>query len=206
MRSVIIVGPGPYTTKKDLDNLKAVSRYVDVVSVNAGTTLISDPEIVYSSDHQWWLENYRRIPKMSKGWTCCWKSCIQFGLRFIAPNPEYEEWQWGTTLCLKEGIINTAGNSGFAAINLCYHLGYKIVGLLGIDAKSKNGKSRIVEYPDYYNSNDWGTNGTWAKSFKDMSESIKYSVSPQRFKVVNLGQESPLEAFEKVSWKQFLRL
>ena len=75
-----------------------------------------------------WVEKWKRVGKMRRGNQPLDKNSVEWLI-----------WKDGATKGLqKEGISN--GNSGYGAINLAYHLGYKYVALVGIDGVGKNYK------------------------------------------------------------------
>ena len=93
----------------------------------------------------------------------------------------------------RPGYLRTGNNSGFAAINLAYHLGAKTIFLLGYDMQFKEGESHW--HNGYKIEN-------YEKVFKKMImyfESVVVPLEKHGIDIYNACPDSKIECFTKVS-------
>lgn len=125
------------------------------------------------------VKQYKRIGKMQKGLQPKDKNSAEWWL-----------WWSGATLGLQvdpEKISN--GNSGYGALNLAYHLGYKKIALVGIDGNAEPN----IHTKSYY------ANGY--KYLNEIFSSCEKQCIELGLEVVNLGE---LKVFKKMSLREWL--
>lgn len=102
--------------------------------MNDSWRLLPSCHHIWATDYRWWKHHIADIANDYEG--RCWTQEVQW------PKDQRPE-QWGIT-CLKADTgaaglsrdpetVHTGKNSGYAAINLAYHLGAKRILLLGYD-------------------------------------------------------------------------
>lgn len=95
--------------------------------------------------------------------------------------------------------LRDGGNSGYAAINLAYHLGAKKIVLLGFDMKVINGKSHFHEGYDVHKKPDQRVyERLMLPSFDSMADLLK----KQKVQVYNASPESAITCFQKIDLGQ----
>lgn len=143
-----IIASGPSACKKDAQSLKEICD--QVIAVNDSWRLLPSCDHLYGTDYKFWNHWIETITKDFDG--NCWTQNINW------PNDQKPE-AWGIT-CL-EGRVGAAGlsrnpkvlhtgeNSGYAAINLAFHLGAKRIILIGFDMSKDGEKSHwFGEHPE----------------------------------------------------------
>lgn len=135
MTTIGIIASGPSATMDDAQKLRSICD--QIIAVNDSWRLCRGIDGHYFNDHiygtdmKWWEWAIADITRDYDGEL--WTQRIQWTIE-----PE----EWGITclesepkpdICTEKGKIHTGQNSGFAAINLAWHLGAKTVILLGYD-------------------------------------------------------------------------
>lgn len=144
---IFIVGGGPSISGMDLTCLK------DEITIGINKAFFYfDPNIIFSMDRRFW--NWIELAEGNSGFT------PEIRDRFIEYDHGYKVWStvyphlftpdiiripalgekyWGEDLATGIGHGN---NSGFAALNLAYLLGFREIYLLGFDMKGHGGKQK----------------------------------------------------------------
>lgn len=104
-----------------------------VMVVNNSWQLAPWADVLYAGDLEWW-QRYGKDARSFQGekWTRCHIAARRYNINHIHRLR-------GFGLCRIPGHVNSGGNSGYQAVNLCYHLGAKKIILLGFDMHRQNG-------------------------------------------------------------------
>lgn len=95
--------------------------------------------------------------------------------------------------------VRDGGNSGYAAINLAYHLGAKKIILLGFDMKTIEGKSH---YHEGYEVGKKPDNKMYERLMLPSFDSISIALMQAKVKVYNASLESEIKCFQKIHLNQ----
>ena len=150
-----IVASGPSACSQDAQKLRECCDLI--IAINDSWRLCRNDtgdyfnDIIYGTDMKWWdyaigdiiREFDGELWTQRVGWT---KVPEELGIKCM-------ESECKPDLCTEPGKIHTGSNSGFAAINLAFHLKAKTVILLGYDMQMDGGKRHhsMVNRPDYLN-------------------------------------------------------
>lgn len=132
-----IVGGGPSLKGFDFERLKGRQ----VLAINRAFQVLPDAQAIYFSDRRFWLW-YREELAAHSGVRLSGK----WPNAKYDPDPlddiEYFEFAGREGLEIDYPLIRHGNNSGYAAINVAYHLGARTVVLMGFDMqRSKSGNS-----------------------------------------------------------------
>jgi uncharacterized Rossmann fold enzyme len=95
--------------------------------------------------------------------------------------------------------LRDGGNSGYAAINLAYHLGAKRIVLLGFDMQTNGKETHWHEgYPSTADTE------TMARLMVPNFDTLIDPLEKRKVKVYNASQISKLESFPKISIEEAL--
>ena len=131
-----IVASGPSANIQDAQLLRNCCD--EIIAVNDSWRLCRDNgtyfnDCIYGTDMKWWKYAIGDIIRDYDGdlWTqrAQWTEEPEgLGIKCMESSIDHD-------LCNEPGKIHTGSNSGFAAINLAYHLGAKTIILLGYDMR-----------------------------------------------------------------------
>lgn len=188
-----IIGGGPSLLSEQVETL----RGFNCIGVNNSGFLFPWIDVLFFGDQQWYDWNTRKL-KLYPGiiYTNCNASLFQQQKLVIAidrgkstgidPRPSNISWNY---------------NSGFASINLAYHLGARKIGLLGFDMKRINGKSNF--HNDHLRRNLTEKEMARRERFKDQvyinflraAPAIKKDADALGLEIINFTQGSALTEF-----------
>ena len=133
-----IIASGPSATIQDAAKLKACCDFV--IAINDSWRLCPNADVIYGTDMKWWKYAIGDIMRDFEG--DLWTQRKQWTEEPEKLGINCMESECKPDICTKEGKIHTGSNSGFAAINLAYHLAEKPVSivLLGYDMQMQGSK------------------------------------------------------------------
>ncbi len=120
--TIVCVGSGPSLTAADV--ILARTAGAKILAVNSAYQLAKDADALFAGDVKWW------------GWHP--DATLHPGLKFALPPVSHPDittldWSTGIGLDLDPSRVRGGGQSGYAAINLAFHLGGGTIVLLGYD-------------------------------------------------------------------------
>jgi len=153
-----IIASGPSATIEDAKLLRSVCD--QIIAVNDSWRLCRSldgkhfADHIYGSDMKWWNYAIGDITRDFDG--KLWTQRVQWtqepenwGITCLESEPETGQ---AFDLCAEPGRIHTGLNSGYAAINLAYHLGAKSIILLGYDMGYRDSRTHwFNDRPDHLN-------------------------------------------------------
>jgi hypothetical protein len=189
--TVFIVGGGPSLKDFNWDLLKGKH----VIAINKAIYVYPNADIIYWTDSRFYKWYKNDIDALS-------------GVKYtIQPSPNQENvkiLRRGNRhgLEINPSLLAHGDNSGYAAINLAYHLGAKNIVLLGYDMGNENGKGHFHDgYPVSHTSDDIYQN-RFMTGFPIIADELKQ----RGIKVFNASLISKLTCFSKISIKDALLL
>jgi hypothetical protein len=192
--TIYIVGGGPSLNGFNFSSLKDKVT----IAVNKSFKYLSNPSAVYWSDtrvYQWYHEELDKLnclkvtnkplPSGAPGVV----NLLNTGKHGLDKDPR----------CIRDG-----GNSGYAAMNLAYHLGAKKIVLLGFDMKiEKNASHFHGGYEQLTKSPD---DSLYKRLMLPSFESISKDLEEVKVKVYNASHESAIECFPKIRLDQIFNI
>lgn len=150
-----VIASGPSANVQDAQMLRACCDLIIAINDSWRLCRGSDGkyfnDCIYGTDMKWWKYAIGDIARdfdgdlwtQRKGWT---EEPESLGIKCMESSCEPD-------LCAEPGKIHTGSNSGFAAINLAYHLAAKTIILLGYDMRMLgiNRHHNMVDRPDSLN-------------------------------------------------------
>lgn len=135
MRTIVVIGTGPSVTFDAIDYIR--HSHCDVMVINETFMVVPWADYLYAADPTWWEQYADCVESTFHGERFCVDvpdktyQGIDYKKIFVGVNREN-----GTGgLELDPDVINNGGNSGHAALNVCYHLRYERIILLGLDGQ-----------------------------------------------------------------------
>lgn len=125
--TIICAASGPSLTLDDLATCDCTG--VPTVAINDTYRLVGDAVAIFAADAKWWARTpaARQRPSYKYCLSPTWVDGTD-GIRTLARTGQ-------TGLELDPTGLRSGGHSGYAAINLAYHLGASTIVLLGYDMK-----------------------------------------------------------------------
>lgn len=167
-----IVGGGPSALLFPLSRLVGKA----VIAVNDSVTRLQEFQPVCFSADKMWVRRHRQFllayggPKYFALPLDNWPSCGDY------PGSIYLKRSYQKGLCLTPGTVSTGGNSGYASINLAYHLGAKTINLVGFDMNGNTPKFR-----------------QWIPKFR----ALNFDLNALGVRVINRNPSSAIDAFDR---------
>jgi len=128
-RTIGICASGPSATHADAQALTKVCD--ETIAVNDSYRLANFDHL-YATDSRWWKHHIADVMRDFEG--TCWTQSIdwdvdpaQWGIKCLTGNTD------GKGLSRDKTKVHTGKNSGYAALNLAYHLGAERIILIGYD-------------------------------------------------------------------------
>ena len=132
----IIIASGPSVTPEDIAVAKN-AKDLAAITVNTSFRVAPWADYHYSNDHDWFETYIDEIKATCSGVPVCGHE----KWRHPAVCSDYQLDRTAFRLRTTPGVLAWGGNSGFAAINLAYHLGHRKILLLGYDMDWDGDKS-----------------------------------------------------------------
>jgi len=190
--TIYIVGGGPSLEGFNWSLLKTKK----VIAINKAFKYVPWANVLYWTDSRFYGWHKNEIDALD-----CYKYTISSGTNY---DERVNVIKKGNRYGLEKDprVLAHGDNSGYAAINLAYHLGAAKIVLLGYDMGSHGNKTHFHDgYPvkatrkEIYNQR-------FSISFPHIATELK----AVGVKVYNTSQRSPLNCFPKISIEQSLRL
>lgn len=190
--TIYIVGGGPSLKDFDFDLLKDKV----VIAVNKAFLYLPFAQVLYWSDSSFY-DTFKKEIHLFKGIKATKN-----------PSPKTDDIinlvETGREgLELEPNGIRTGGNSGYAAINVAYHLGAKKIVLLGFDGK--NGSGGNTHWHDGYGkkgASDEVMQRNWLPHYSSLINALE----GRRVKIYNTSKFSEIKEIEKISYTEALAL
>lgn len=190
--TIFIVGGGP--SLKDF-NFELLKNRV-VIAVNKAFLYLPFAQALYWSDSSFYDSFKKEIHEFK-------------GIKVTKnPSPKAEDIinvvETGREgLELEPNGIRNGGNSGYAAINLAYHLGAKKIVLMGFDAK--NGAGGNSHWHDGYGKKG-ASDEVMQRNWLPHYSSIVNALEERRVKIYNTSILSEIKEIEKITYTEALAL
>jgi hypothetical protein len=110
------------------------------------------------------------------------------------PHAHHLKLNWGGKLSDAEDSLNSIGSSGYAAVNLAYLKGSKLIVLFGFDYGITGGTHYHSEYPWRSPTNDLSWK-TWAAGYESMVPQLEAA----GVTIINASPNSAITCFKKIS-------
>ena len=181
----VIIASGPSLTKDQVDYCKDKAF---TAVINNSYQIAPWADLLYACDEEWW--DYYRPDFKGLKYTINESAAAKYNLNLIKHDNKIR-------FSTDKDVIATNGNSGFQAINLIYHFGYRNIYLLGFDYKntSQHWHGRHPGAMDKFpNMNIWVHKMIEAKPLMDAAG----------LKIINCSPDSAIQCFEKRSIFQCL--
>jgi hypothetical protein len=137
-----IIASGPSANVQDAQKLRDCCDLIIAVNDSWRLCRGADGEYfndyIYGTDMKWWKYAIGDIMRDFDGEL--WTQRVQWTEEPEALGIKCMESECKPDLCTEPGKIHTGSNSGFAAINLAYHLSGKTIVLLGYDLRTDGNK------------------------------------------------------------------
>lgn len=202
--ATFIIGGGPSIS----DQLLAPLRGHQMITVNQAYKLFGDAAVHFSSDERWWARERDEFMRVFKGQyiaTCRTSDQermpnspegIPNYLQTYSQKPEHKyhrDFGFEPRPDMLRG-----NNSGALAINLSYHLGARLVCLLGFDMKNKDGRGHwyITKHDD--------TDAPFNNFYIPAIESMAPEAAKAGMRIINCTPDSALDCFTKGDFEDYL--
>ncbi len=178
-----------------------------VIAVNNSMFLGDWIDVLFFGDKSWWTQHHFQVIKFSGLIATCAPE-FRTGFKHIKCIPKNKK--KGTGMTLNKPLISWNHNSGFAAINLAYHLGAKRIILLGFDmnrcANTNNihwHAGHIEKGPNRGKDNSKQPNPVFNRHIKGEKD-IARDAKKAGLEIINASPDSRLTAFKKMNVKELL--
>jgi len=190
--TIYIVGGGPSLKDFDFELLKNKI----VIAVNKAFLYLPFAQVLYWSDSSFY-DTFKKEIHLFKGIKATKN-----------PSPKNDDIinlvETGREgLELEPNGIRTGGNSGYAAINVAYHLGAKKIVLMGFDGK--NGPGGNTHWHDGYGKKG-ASDEVMQRNWLPHYSSLVNALEDRRVKIYNTFKFSEIKEIEKISYTEALAL
>ena len=192
-KTCFIIGGGPSLSKIDWNRLAGKNT----IAINKAFISYPNADVLYWTDSRFYSW-YKNEIDQYKG--------IKYAIRFNATqNGEVQLLNRGIRFGLETRADTLAhgNNSGYAAINLAYHLGAKKIVLLGYDMGNVGGKGH---YHEGYSSTRTTSNEIYQKQFIPGFTFIANELKKKNVEVWNGCHTSKLTVFPRISLEKALSI
>ena len=192
-KTCFIIGGGPSLSKIDWNQLAGKNT----IAINKAFISYPNADVLYWTDSRFYSWYKNRIDQY-KG--------IKYAIRFNATqNGEVQLLNRGIRFGLETRADTLAhgNNSGYAAINLAYHLGAKKIVLLGYDMGNVGGKSH---YHEGYSATRTTSDEIYQKQFIPGFTFIANELKKKNIEVWNGCPTSKLTVFPRISLERALNI
>lgn len=188
MKTFGIVASGPSATPEDAVRLREICD--EVIAVNDSWRLCRNADHLYATDYRWWQWAFQDVMRDFEG---------ELHTQRIQWHERPEDWGircWESAanpgLCTETGKIHTGQNSGYAAINVAYHLGAKRILLLGYDMSPDGGKRHWFD--------DRPENLNVASNYDSFAQQFS-TIKPETYglEILNVTRRTALKCFPRAN-------
>lgn len=179
MQTAVLIASGTSLTKEDVDYCKGkASVYV----INDNYKLAPWADVLYACDEEWW--DYHKPEFSGQKWTINEKAAEKYNLNRI---------NYDSTLLFSTNkeLIATGNNSGFQAINLAYHHGFRRICLLGYDYLN-SGNHWFGKHPSGLNKNP--DMRRWVKHMRNAQPIMQQA----GLEVINCSRNTAIDCFPQM--------
>lgn len=197
---VLLIGTGFSLEGFDLNRLRGLGH---VIAVKEAWQLLDFYEVLFGGDLNWprrsgKFDSLSEIAKTGRLWMSMPEDQIKRlvhipGAHMVRKIPSHVE-----GFCEVPDTVHMGYTSGFAALNFAYHRRPRHIFLFGYDYRSLDGQWHTKGLNPWYsrtNNSNWNT---WAGNFKTVCPQLERA----GIDVVNVGLDSIIAAFEKVTHEQ----
>ncbi len=184
MKTIYIVGGG--SSLKDFD--WSLLENEDVIAINRAYEKLPNAKWIYFSDLRFWQWNSKELIKHAA-------KKITGNYRIKDTHVEIYKFTGSKGLEVEPNRLRTGNSSGFAAINLAYHLGASLIILLGFDMYSDKGK---FHWHNGYPVKNRDNFEPMLKYFETIAEPLE----DIGIEVLNASINSKIECFNKVTLEE----
>jgi hypothetical protein len=196
-QDVFIVGGGYSLTGFNFNLLKGKN----IIAINKSIIHVPFAQVLYFSDYRFYLWCTNKIngdDDLIKAFLDYKGLVYTIASKIEDPKVKVLLNTGKTGLDIQNGKIKHGGNSGYAAINLAYHLGAKRIILLGYDMKQIKGKTHF--HKGYLTKQ----NDSIYKKFIEPFESLSQIAKNMGLQIINTSMDSDLIFFKKEKIENFL--
>lgn len=179
----ILIASGPSMNQIDMNMVRAAWPDWRVMVINNSWQLAPWADVMYAGDAQWWNKYGDDVRFANDKYTANLHTAQTRNIKFV-------ERVKGHGLNLERGKVNAGGNSGFAAINLAYHLGMRQAILLGYDMHRNAGAHWHGEHEGMLSAPESHIR-VWVTEFNQMASDLRKA----RVRVINSTPGTALTCF-----------
>lgn len=203
--TAVLIGGGPSLTAGQVNTVKTAWSFGEcrVIGINRAYEIAPWVDALYASDDTFWTNNIDAIRSLNIALLFAYDgpSAEKYGLWHIpGPHPT------GGANNVLEGLsddpryIYTGAHSGYAALNLAYHLGAARILLLGYDCKYGAG-GRKHWHDDHIGANNAADALAWAAHYPSTLAQLRR----RQVTVINCTPDTDLDCFPKETITHALR-
>ncbi len=167
-----------------------------VIAVNEAFKISPKVDVLFFGDGTYWKRESNNIVKFNGlKVTCASELKDRRGIKYVPQNKKKNK---GITT--DANYLSWNANSGAAAINIAYHFGAKEMYLIGFDMDVSQANNQ--HWHNSYNSNPKSVKELYGRHLAGFPL-IRKELDTLGVKVINLNPNSAVDAFEKLSWKEY---
>lgn len=198
--AVVVLGGGPSLTPADVEYARGRAR---VIAIKEAVRLAPWADVLYFCDWYWYELNKAVIHAFQGLVATIEDAPGQPGNKARLQQQLTSLRVYRNTgsdgLCETPDGLRTGHNSGYQAINLAYHLGAKLIVLLGIDMKAApNGRMHWFEREHEYKAS------LYQELMLPKFKTLLAPLAAAGVRVVNCSPDSALDCFERVPLREAL--
>ena len=197
--TVVVLGGGPSLTPEDVDFCRGKAR---VIAVKESVRLAPWADVLYFCDWYWYEPNKALIHQFPGQVATIEDAPGEPGqkLRLKKELPKLTVYRHDGLdgLCTAPDGLRTGNNSGFQAINLAYHLGARLIVLLGIDMKAIKGRMHWFQRDHEYREE------LYQELMLPKFPTIAAPLAAAGVRVVNASPDSLVDCFERLTLREAL--
>lgn len=190
--AVVVLGGGPSLTREQVDYCRGKAR---VIAIKEAIRLAPWADVMYFADDHWFDGHRDEVLAFTGQVATIGDEPTRFGKEsVIQAMPQLVRYRNDGVdgLCEDPAGLRTGRNAGYQAINLAFHMGAKVIVLLGLDMKAAANGAMHWFKRDHEHS---------AKLYQDlMLPHFKTIVAPlarHGVRVVNASPDSAIDCFER---------
>lgn len=189
-QEVYIIGGGNSINQINIENLKDKNT----ICINKSVFNIPNPKVLYFSDYRFYMWYNEELKKIK---------CIKYTIANQIKDADYIilSPSGNNGLELRKGHIKQGNNSGYAAINLAYHLGAKTIYLLGFDMEVKDKTHFHGGYKE--KQKEYKLEQDTLNRFKKSFDNIDLILKKLNINIFNVNDKKTLNTIQNISIESF---